>query len=113
MERPERTEHDDSQKAKLIFLSLAALVTILLIWSFFSANTARKERDAARQETEMARQENAKLEQLLKDQNTMIDDLRKKVQVCETKAKARPAAKKKTAASKGSPKKSSKSKKRK
>jgi hypothetical protein len=111
MERPERTETNDSQKAKLIFLSLAALVTILLIWSFVSANTARKERDTARQETETLRQDNAKLEQLLKDQNVMIDDLKKKVQACESKPKAKPAAKKKAAASKNAPKKSTKSKK--
>ena len=94
MERQERSEKDDSQKAKLIFFSLAALVTILLIWSFVSANTARKERDAAKQETEMLRQDNAKLEQLLKDQNAMLDDLKKKNQACEAKAKAKPAAKK-------------------
>ena len=94
MERPERTEKDDSQKAKLIFLSLAALVTILLIWSFISANTARKERDAAKVETEMLRQDNGKLEQLLKDQNVMLDDLKKKIQTCEAKAKAKPVAKK-------------------
>jgi len=111
MERPERTEKEDSQKAKLIFLSLAALVTILLIWSFVSSNTARKERDAARQETEMARQDNAKLEQMVKDQNVMIDDLKKKVQACESKPKAKPAVKKKAAPPKSAPKKPAKSKK--
>ena len=42
MDRPDKNEKDDdAQKAKLIFLSLAALVTLLLIWSLYSANTAR------------------------------------------------------------------------
>ena len=96
MDRPERTEKDDAQKAKLVFLSLAALVTILLIWSLYAANKARTERDAARQETEMLKQDNIKLEQLLKDQNQELDAVKKKLQQCETKpkAKAKPAKKK-------------------
>jgi hypothetical protein len=49
MERPDRNEKDDAQKAKLIFFSLAALVTLLLIWSFYTANNARHERDKAGQ----------------------------------------------------------------
>ena len=84
MDRPERNEKDDTQKLKLIFLSLAALVTILLIWSLVTANKARKERDTARQETEVLKQDNAKLEQMLKDQNQEIDELKKKVQQCES-----------------------------
>jgi len=109
MERPDRTEKDDAQKAKLIFISLAALVTILLIWSFYTANNARQERDKARQETEQIRQENARLEQMLKEQNQINDDLKKKLQVCETKPIPKPVAKKTT--SKSATKKSSKSKK--
>jgi hypothetical protein len=105
MERPDRTEKDDAQKAKLIFFSLAALVTILLIWSFYTANNARQERDKARQETEQIRQESAKLEQMLKEQNQINDDLKNKLQVCESKPKAKPVAKKTTS------KKSTKSKK--
>jgi regulatory protein YycI of two-component signal transduction system YycFG len=113
MERPERTEKDDSQKAKLIFLSLAALVTILLIWSFVSANTARKERDAARQETDLLKQDNLKLEQLLKEQSLANDEIKKQLASCEAKAKAKPkpAAKKKAPASKSTSKKTSRSKK--
>ena len=107
MERTDRNDKDDAQKAKLIFLSLAALVTVLLIWSLYAANKARTERDVAKQQVELLRQDNAKLEQMLKDQNQMNDDLRKKIQQCEAKAKAKPAAKKKTAPAKG--KKSSKS----
>ncbi|MGC2048417.1 MAG: hypothetical protein WA635_07390 [Gallionella sp.] len=109
MERPDRTEKDDAQKAKLIFISLAALVTILLIWSFYTANNARQERDKARQETEQIRQESARLEQMLKEQNQINDDLKKKLQVCETKPIPKPVAKKTT--SKNATKKSSKSKK--
>jgi len=93
MDRPERTEHSDNQKAKLIFLSLAALVTLVLLWSLYAANKARGERDAAKQETETLKQDNAKLEQLLKDQNQEIDALKKKLQQCEAKAKAKPATK--------------------
>ena len=110
MERPERSEKDDAQKAKLIFLSLAALVTVLLIWSLYVANKARTERDAARQEVEMLKQDNAKLEQMLKDENQTIDDLKKKLQQCESKPKpkAKHAAKKKPAPSKSKAKKSTK-----
>ncbi len=110
MERPERSEKDDAQKAKLIFLSLAALVTVLLIWSLYVANKARTERDAARQEVEMLKQDNAKLEQLLKDENQTIDDLKKKLQQCESKPKpkAKHAVKKKPAPSKSKVKKSTK-----
>jgi uncharacterized membrane protein YvbJ len=106
MDRPERTEKDDTQKLKLIFLSLAALVTILLIWSLVAANKARTERDAAKQETEILKQDNAKLEQLLKDQNQQNDELKKKVLQCEAaaKPKAKPAAKKKPAPAKSTKK---------
>ena len=96
MDRPDKLEKGDTQKAKLIFLSLAALVTILLIWSLYTANRARMERDAAKQDLEMARQDTAKLEQMVKDQNQEIDALKKQVQQCVAKAKAKPAAKKKT-----------------
>jgi hypothetical protein len=87
MERPERNEKDDAQKAKLIFVSLAALVAIILIWCFYTVNKVKHERDTAKQETEMARSDNAKLEQMLKDQNQIIDDLKKKEQLCEAKAR--------------------------
>ena len=96
MERPDRTEKDDAQKAKLIFFSLAALVTILLIWSFYTANNARQERDKARQENEQIRQESARLEQMLKEQNQINDDLKKKLQICETKPVPKPVVKKTT-----------------
>ncbi len=111
MERPDRDEKDDALKAKLIFFSLAALVTILLIWSFYTANSARRARDQAIQEIDLAKQENAKLEQMLKDQNQINDDLKNKLQLCESKIKAKPAVKK-PATSKKTTKKASKSKKK-
>lgn len=111
MDRPERTDRDDSQKLKLIFMTLAALVMILLIWSLVAANKARTERDVARQEAETLKQDNARLELYLKDQNQKIDELGRKVQQCEAAkaAKPKPAAKKKPApAKKTKSKKSSK-----
>jgi Flp pilus assembly protein TadB len=108
MERTDRNEKDDAQRAKLIFISLAALVTILLIVTFVYSSKARTERNTARQELEAAKLDNAKLEQMLKDQSQEIDALKKKVQQLEAKAKTKPAAKKKTAP-KSTAKKSSKS----
>lgn len=112
MERPERNDKDDTQKAKLIFLSIAAVVTILLIWSFYTANKAKVERDKAIQEVELLRTDTAKLEQMLKEQSLINDDLKKKVQICESRPKAKPAAKKAVAPKKAA-KKSTKSKKHK
>ena len=57
----------------------------------------------------MLKQDSAKLEQLLREQNVMIDDLKKKVQQFEAKAKAKPVAKKKSAPTKTTTKKPSKS----
>jgi regulatory protein YycI of two-component signal transduction system YycFG len=107
MERPERAEKDDAQKVKLIFLSLAALVTIFLIWSLFAAHKARTERDLARQEVEALKQNIATIELLLSDQNTAMDALKKKLQQCEARPKPKPAAKtvkKKTAPAKSTKK---------
>jgi hypothetical protein len=110
MDGPDKDGKNDTQKAKLIFLSLAGLVTILLVWSLYAANRAKTERDAVRAEFELLKQDNAKLEQILKDQNQEINALKTKVQQAEararpaarekpaTKAKAKPAAKKKKAA---------------
>ncbi|MFA5073819.1 MAG: hypothetical protein WC539_07990 [Nitrospirota bacterium] len=105
MERTDRGIKDDTQKAKLIFLTLAVLVTILLIWSFTSANKAKSERDAVRQEMEVLKQENAKLEQWLKDRTQENDELKKKIQQLRAKPKAKPAVKKKTKTTKTTTKK--------
>ena len=93
MERTERNEKDDSQKAKLIFLALAALVVVLLIVSFGYAHKARNELNAKNQELELAKQDNAKLELLLQDKNTEIDSLKKEVQTLQAKIKAAPKKK--------------------
>jgi septal ring factor EnvC (AmiA/AmiB activator) len=95
MERAERNEESDKQKAKLIFLAVAALVVVLLIVSFGYANKARNELNAKYQELELAKQDNAKLELMLKDQNAEIDALKKQVQQLQAKLKAKPAPKKK------------------
>jgi cell division protein FtsB len=105
MERTDRNEKNDTQKAKLFFFSLAAVVAILLVWSFVSASKARSERDAVRQEVEMLKQDNAKLEQMVKDLNQENDVLKKKTRQLQAKSKAKPVAKKKTKASKRAPKK--------
>ncbi len=102
MERTERNEKDDAQKAKLIFLAVAALVVVLLIVSFGYANKARNELNAKNVELETVKQDNAKLEQMLKDQNVEIDALKKQVLQLQAKAKAKakPAPKKKAPVSK-------------
>ena len=75
---------------------------MLLVWSVIVANKARAERNAAKQELEMVKSDNLKLEQMVKDLNQENDTLKKKIQQLETKAKAKPAPKKKTAKSKKS-----------
>jgi cell division protein FtsB len=107
MERTDRNEKDDAQKAKLFFLSLAVIVAVLLIWSFVSAGKARLDRDTARQEVETLKLENAKLEQMVKDLNQENEGLKKKIHQLEAKAKAKPAVKKKTKPSKSTSKKKS------
>jgi cell division protein FtsB len=96
MERIDRNEKTDTQKARIIFLSLAAIVAIVLIWSLVSMSKARSERDVARQEVETLKMDNAKLEQMIKDLNQENDGLKKKIQQLQAKPKAKPAVKKKT-----------------
>lgn len=110
MERTERNEKDDSQKAKLIFLAVAALVVVLLIVSFGYANKARNELNAKNVELEAVKQDNNKLELMLKDQNAELDTLRKHIKYLEDKAKAKPAPKKKAPVAKTKPKPKTKSK---
>jgi septal ring factor EnvC (AmiA/AmiB activator) len=110
MERMERNEKDDTQKAKLIFLALAALVVVLLIVSFGYANKARNELNAKNQEIELVKQDNMKLELMLRDASAEIDGLKKHVKYLEDKVKAKPAPKKKTAPAKTRTKAKTKSK---
>jgi hypothetical protein len=94
----DREEKDAAQKAKFIFLSVAALVVVLLLVSFAIANRARSERDAAQKELEACKQDNAKLTQFLDEQTKDLDKLKKQVEALQVKAKtkAKPAAKSKT-----------------
>lgn len=93
MDRMDRSEKDNTQKARLIFLSLAALVAVLLIWSLVAANKARLDRDAALMEVDRYKQDNIKLEQLIKDLNQENEGYKKKLQQCQVKPKAKPKAK--------------------
>jgi hypothetical protein len=111
MERTERNEKDDAQKAKLIFFSLAALVVILLVWSVAAGSKARSERNAARQELELMRADNTNLELMVKTLNEENEALKKKVTQLEAKAKAKPkAVAKKKAPAKSTAKKTTKRK---
>lgn len=107
MERPVRNEKDDAQKAKLIFLSVAALVTILLIVSFVYAGKARSARDVAVKEAEALKQDNVKLSQWLEERTQEVEALRKQIEKCQAKPKAK-AAKSKSTSKSASKKKSSK-----
>ena len=92
--RPERGTIDDAQKAKLIFISLAAVVTILLIISFVYGNKARTQRDAALKEVEALRQDNVKLSQWLEERTQETEKYKKAYEECKAKPKAKPAVKK-------------------
>ena len=97
--RPERGTIDEAQKAKLIFISLAAVVTILLIFSYVSGNKARTQRDAALKEVEAVKQDNAKLSQWLEERTQESEKYKKALEECRAKSKAKPAAKKPAAKS--------------
>jgi uncharacterized protein YlxW (UPF0749 family) len=99
-----------AQRAKVIFLSLAASVAILLIASFVYAAKARSERNALRQEVAQLRQDNADLTQWLEERTQEVEKLKKRLQGGQAKPKAKtpskPAPKKKTTAPKKTSKKS-------
>ena len=92
--RPERGTIDDAQKAKLIFISLAAVVTILLIFSYVSGNKARTQRDAALKEVEALKLDNTKLSQWLEERTQEGEKYKRAWESCKSKPKAKPAAKK-------------------
>lgn len=96
--RPERGTIDEAQKAKLIFISLAAVVTILLIFSYVSGNKARTQRDAAMKEVEALKQDNAKLSQWLEERTQESEKFKKAYEECKAKPKAKAIVKKKPAA---------------
>jgi len=92
--RPERGSIDEAQKSKLIFISLAAVVTILLIISFVYGNKARTQRDAALKEVEALKLDNTKLSQWLEERTQDSEKYKKAWEECKTKPKTKPAAKK-------------------
>ena len=92
--RPERSSMDEAQKSKLIFISLAAVVTILLIISFVYGNKARTQRDAALKEVEALKLDNTKLSQWLEERTQDSEKYKKAWEECKTKPKTKPAAKK-------------------
>jgi hypothetical protein len=90
--RPDRSNMDEAQKAKLIFISLAAVVTILLIISFVYGNKARTQRDAALKEVEALKLDNTRLSQWLEERTQSLETCKKQLDECKSKPK--PAAKK-------------------
>jgi len=104
--RPERGV-DDAQKQKLIFISVAVVVTFLLIISFVSGNKARTQRDAALKEVETLKEDNVKLSQWLEDRTQEFEKYKRAYEECKAKSKT-PAKKtppKKTTAKKPTKKK--------
>jgi hypothetical protein len=89
--RPERSSIDEAQKSKLVFVSLAAVVTILLIISFVYGNRARNERDAAKKEIETLKMDNARLSQWLEERTQEVEKYKKALEECSTKLKTKPA----------------------
>jgi len=96
--RPERGSIDEAQKSKLIFISLAAVVTILLIISFVYGNKARTQRDAALKEVEALKLDNTKLSQWLEERTQESERYKRALEECKAKPKAKTADKKKPAA---------------
>jgi len=91
---------DDGQKTKLIFISLAAVVTILLIVSFVYGNRARNERDTAMKELDLLKQDNVKLSRWLEEKTQESEQCKKALETCMAKPKPKPAPAKKAPAKK-------------
>ena len=92
--RPDRSSMDEAQKTKLIFISLATVVTILLIISFVYGNKARTQRDAALKEVEALKLDNTRLSQWLEERTQEAEKCKKALEECKAKPKPKPAAKK-------------------
>lgn len=100
--RPERRAFDDAMKAKLIFIAIAAVVTILLIFSFVGGNKARAQRDAALKEVEALKADTIKLSQYLESRTQEMERYKKAYEDCRTKLRYSTPAKKKPAKKAGS-----------
>jgi len=92
--RPDRSSMDEAQKTKLIFISLATVVTILLIISFVYGNKARTQRDAALKEVEALKLDNTRLSQWLEERTQEAEKCKKALEECKAKPKPKPAVKK-------------------
>jgi cell division protein FtsB len=114
MDRMDRGENGEAaQKAKVIFLALAAAVVVLLIFSFVYASKAKSELKAAKQELEMLKTDNAKLSQWLEERTQEVEKLKNSLEQYKTKAKIKASTKGKTPSKSTAKKKPSKSSKNK
>lgn len=113
MDRMDRGENGDAaQKAKVIFLALAAAVVILLVFSFVYASKAKSELKTAKQELELLKTDNAKLSQWLEERTQEVEKLKFALEQSKTKAKIKAATKGKTTTKSATKKKATKSSKR-
>lgn len=97
--RPDRSSMDEAQKSKIVFISLGAVVVILLLVSFVSGNKARTQRDEALKEVEALKLDNTRLSQWLEERTQESEKYKKAYEECRAKPKAKPAAKKPAAKS--------------
>jgi hypothetical protein len=110
MDRMDRGENGDAaQKAKVIFLALAAAVVILLVFSFVYASKAKSELKTAKQELELLKTDNAKLSQWLEERTQEVEKLKFALEQSKTKAKIKAATKGKTTPKSTTKKKATKS----
>ena len=112
MDSMDRGENGDAaQKAKVIFLALAAAVVILLVFSFVYAGRAKSELKTVKHELELLKTDNAKLSQWLEERTQEVERLKFALEQSKTKAKIKAATKGRTtqkSATKKKPAKSSK-----
>jgi Flp pilus assembly protein TadB len=110
MDRMDRGENGDAaQKAKVIFLALAAAVVILLVFSFVYASKAKSELKTVKQELELLKTDNAKLSQWLEERTQEVEKLKFALEQSKTKAKIKAATKGKTTPKSATKKKATKS----
>ena len=110
MDRMDRGENGDAaQKAKVIFLALAAAVVVLLVFSFVYASKTKSELKTVKQELELLKTDNAKLSQWLEERTQEVEKLKFALEQCKTKSKIKAATKGKTTPKNATKKKSTKS----
>jgi Tfp pilus assembly protein PilO len=110
MDRMDRGENGDAaQKAKVIFMTLAAAVVVLLIFSFVYASKAKSELKTVKQELELLKTDNAKLSKWLEERTQEVEKMKFALEQCKTKAKIKSPTKGKTTSKSATKKKSTKS----